>query len=167
MTVPVHGLPPMLLEGMEVALVPPALKGSRWHHIVSVDDEGGSGQLVALSGVNDIGGAQQLVGKVMLASVESLSEDYSLHDVDALLGRCVVDVAAGPLGTIDEILTGPANDVWVVQGGPFGEVLLPVIDDVVREVSPSGAIEVTVPAGILPAGKHQEGVSSADSSCES
>ena len=45
----------------------------------------------------------------------------------------VVDEARGVLGEIVEVIVTGANDVWVVDG-PFGEVLLPVIDDVVLDV---------------------------------
>ncbi len=139
----------MLSVGMKVAAVPPALKQSRWHTVTSVEEGSGSGQLVALSGSRSIGSAQELAGKVLLASVESLPEDYALHDVDALLDREVVSHTYGSLGTITEILTGPANDVWVVDG-PYGEVLLPVIDEVVRAIDAAGPLEVNVPDGLIP-----------------
>ena len=45
----------------------------------------------------------------------------------------------------------PANDVWVVDGGPFGEVLLPVIEQVVREVPEEGPIAVRVLPGLIDA----------------
>ena len=38
-------------------------------------------------------------------------------------------------------MRGPANDVWVIRDGDR-ELLLPVIDSVVREVSPEGPIAV-------------------------
>ena len=58
-TVPVHGLPPMLREGLEVFVVPPALKGPR-SLMVREADLGRSGQLVALEGVTGIGEAERL-----------------------------------------------------------------------------------------------------------
>ena len=71
-------------------------------------------------------------------------------DLDALIGRRVEDPGYGDLGEIEEILTGPANDVWVVRGTSAGEILLPVIPDVVSEIPPSGSIEVHVPKGTIP-----------------
>ena len=53
-TVPVHGLPPVLREGMTVAVVPPPLKGTRWHEVLSCEEGGRSGQRAALSGVSTI-----------------------------------------------------------------------------------------------------------------
>ena len=43
---------------------------------------------------------------------------------------------------------GPANDVWVIDG-PFGEVLVPVVDEVVVEVPDAGPIIVSVPSGLV------------------
>ena len=149
-TVPVHGLPPMLREGLEVAPVPPALKGPRTLRVLEAD-LGRSGQLVALEGVSGIGEAERLVGRVLLARVDDLPEGFEARDVDALLGRDVVDEKSGLLGQITEVMVGPANDVWVVEG-PFGEVLLPVVESVVVEVSAEGPVRVRVPDGLLEGG---------------
>jgi 16S rRNA processing protein RimM len=47
------------------------------------------------------------------------------------------------------IVTG-ANDVWVVEG-PFGEILIPVIADVVMGVSENdGVIVVRLLDGLMP-----------------
>ena len=147
MTVPVHGLPPLLREGMEVAIVPPPLKESRWHTVRSVQSAA-HGQLVALSDVDDIGGAEALIAKTLLADVSDLPDDYLMHDIDAIIGRDVTDEVHGPLGSITEVLSGTAQDVWVVQG-PYGEVLMPAIDEFVVDLPQSGAIVVRVPEGTI------------------
>jgi 16S rRNA processing protein RimM len=50
---------------------------------------------------------------------------------------------------VEVILTG-ANDVWVVDG-PFGEILIPVIDDVVLGTEPEGeTIVVRLLDGLMP-----------------
>ncbi len=145
--VPVHGLPFLLEEGLDVALVPPSLKGNRFHRVVSVSDQQ-NGQLVGLTGVTDLNAAEGLVGKTVLAPVDQLPADLALHDPNSLLGRRVEDETYGPLGTVEEVMQGPANDVWVLEG-PFGEVLLPVIPDVVSEVAPAGDILTHMPQGFL------------------
>ena len=43
----------------------------------------------------------------------------------------------------------PANDVWVVEGPDHGEVLIPVIDDVVSTIPVEGPISVRVMDGLL------------------
>ncbi|WP_417229690.1 ribosome maturation factor RimM [Thermophilibacter sp.] len=146
-TVPVRGLPSLVREGLTVAVVPPALKGSRWHRVVSCEGDGRSGSLVALSGVSDLTAAESLVGRYLLVRESDLPDDLALHDAARLVGRTVRDVATGEEGVIEEILSGPANDVWVVRG-ERGELLLPVIEQVVSDVPDEGAIEVRVPAGL-------------------
>jgi 16S rRNA processing protein RimM len=50
-----------------------------------------------------------------------------------LIGLHVVSTAGEELGQITEIITTGSNDVFVVRG-PRNELLIPAIDDVVREV---------------------------------
>ena len=146
-TVPVHGLPPVVREGLSVAVVPPPLRGERWHEVVSVSGDSRSGSLVALSGVTTIEDAEALVGAYLIARAEDLPADLALHDPERLVGRVVRDARDGAVGVIEEVMTGPANDVWVVRG-EHGELLVPVVDAVVREVAPEGEIAVTPPQGL-------------------
>ena len=48
-------------------------------------------------------------------------------------------------------MTGAANDVWVIEG-PFGEVLVPVVDEFVLACDDHGPIRVRVPDGTVPGG---------------
>ena len=126
---------------MDVCLVPPLLKADRWHTVESCSGDDRGGCLVALSGVGTIDAASELRGRYLLAREADLPADFELHDADRLCGREVADAAAGPLGRITEVMRGPANDVWVIRDGDR-ELLLPVIDSVVREVCPVGPIAV-------------------------
>ncbi len=150
-TVSVHDLPSLVREGLEVAVLPPELLGPRWRMVTSCGSDDRGGQLVGLSGVGDIASAEGLVGKYLLARRSDLPDDLDLHDPRALLGREVVDGRLGALGTIDEVMRGPANDVWVVRG-ELGETLLPVVDAVVGMPPDEGPIPVRVPAGLEPSG---------------
>ena len=141
-TVPVHGLPLLVHEGLRVAVVPPQLKGSRWHTVIGADEDGRAGQLVLLSGATEIGDAEKLVGRYLLARRSDLPDDLELRDAARLVGRQVTDERNGLLGTIEEVMVGPANDVWVIEFEGAGEVLLPVIGQVVSEVPEDGAIAV-------------------------
>ena len=142
MAVPVHGLPAVLSEGMEVCVVPPMLKGERRHVVESCETDGREGALVSLSGVEGIDAAKKLCGRYFLVRESELPEGFDLHDGVRLLGREVVDEAHGLRGRVDEVMTGPANDVWVVALEDGGEVLLPVIDQVVSDVPDDGPIAV-------------------------
>lgn len=146
-TVPVHGLPPLLRPALKVAVVPPALKGDRLRVVASASGDG-RGQLVRLSGVGGMGDASRLVGKTLLARVDDLPDGFELHDACALLGHSVADERYGDLGRIAEVLVGPANDVWVLDG-PYGEVLVPVVDSVVLGMDGGGAIRTRVPNGLV------------------
>ncbi len=145
--VPTHGLPLLLQAGLEVVPVPPALKGPRSLVVASCDD-GRSGQLVSFEGVSTLGAAAELEGKTLLARTDDLPRDYALHDVDALVGREVADETHGLLGSIREVMRGPANDVWVVVGDK-GEVLIPAVEPIVRSWDKDAAIVVDLPRGLV------------------
>ena len=65
---------------------------------------------------------------------------YYYHQI---IGLSVKTVDGEELGTIKEILSPGANDVWVVQRDGKKDLLLPVIDDVFKDVD-LDAGEVTV-----------------------
>ncbi len=148
MAVPVHGLPPLLREGLDVAVVPPPLKATRWHVVERSSNVGGAGQLVAFADVCALASADALVGKTLLARIDDLPRNLAMQDADALLGRAVEDVEHGALGTIVEVMRGVAQDVWVIEG-PYGEVLLPAIDEFVLDLTEDDPIKVCIPAGTI------------------
>ncbi len=130
---PLRGLPFLLVEGMRVHITPPALKRERVSTVESVS-ETSDGARVRFSCSHDLDAAESLAGCLILASCS----DFELGPLQAafadLIGRPVVDERHGELGRVVEVMETPANDVWVVDGGPFGEVLIPVIDDVVASI---------------------------------
>ena len=90
--------------------------------------------LVTFEGVDDREEAQSLQGAylfVPVAEAPPLPEgEYWTHD---LVGSEVVTDLGRSLGSLVEVITTPANDVWVVRGEE-GEVLVPALKDVVAEV---------------------------------
>jgi len=62
------------------------------------------------------------------------------------VGRPVRDLTRGALGEVVDVLAGPAQDVLVIEG-PLGEVMLPVVPEIVREVVPGGEVIVDAPLG--------------------
>jgi 16S rRNA processing protein RimM len=73
-----------------------------------------------------------------------------------LIGLSVRSVSGEPLGRVVSVETTPSNDLFVVQG-PRGEILVPAIDDIVKEIDVQGGlmtIEV-VPGLIPPERKHR------------
>jgi 16S rRNA processing protein RimM len=90
--------------------------------------------LLALQGVDDPDKAQALRGRLVQTEADRLPElgedEYYWRD---LIGMRVIDMQDRTLGTVSAIIRTGANDVLEVHGD-FGEILLPVIDAVVREV---------------------------------
>jgi len=144
------GLPLTSLVGLEVWIVPPPAS-ARSGRIESVRP-GPKGPLVKLSGFNNLDDARAVTGCDLLARREDLPSGWDdvVEEDEDLVGRPVVDEEHGLLGTIVEVILTGANDVWVVEG-PFGEILIPVIDDVVLGVEDDGTtIAVQLLDGLMP-----------------
>ncbi|MDO4595705.1 MAG: ribosome maturation factor RimM [Coriobacteriaceae bacterium] len=145
---PLRGLPFAMYEGMEVALTPPALDRDRF---VTVEGIAGyeDAPRVRFGCASSLEDAESLVGCYVLADVDDL--DLAPLDVayDDLIGRSVLDERFGDLGRIAEVMETPANDVWVLRGSSHGEVLIPVIEDVVLDLPASGPISVAVMDGLI------------------
>jgi 16S rRNA processing protein RimM len=137
------------LLGIEVWIVPPPAS-ARCGRIESVRP-GPKGPLVKLSGFDDLDASRAICGCDLLMREADLPQGWEepLTEED-LVGRLVEDEDRGALGTIVEVIHTGANDVWVVEG-PLGEILIPVIDDVVMGLDEEGGpIFVRLLDGLLP-----------------
>jgi 16S rRNA processing protein RimM len=136
------------LCGLDVWVVPPSTevrvaRFESWR-------PGPKGPIVTLSGVDSIDAARTIVGRELLARTDSVPEAWEQELEDDFIGMRVNDAAHGDLGMIEDLIVTGANDVWVVSG-PYGEVLIPVIDDVVLAVDhDAGSISVRLLPGLLP-----------------
>lgn len=104
-----------------------------------------------LEGVDDREAAEALRGHELLVSAAEAVPlppgQFLWRDV---LGLRVETTAGEPLGHVRDILVTGANDVYVVRG-PRGEVLIPSIRGVVKEIAPYlGRIVVEPLPGMLP-----------------
>lgn len=78
---------------------------------------------------------------------EPLPEGY--YYLDDLVGCRVHCSQYGNLGEVVEVMESRGNDVWIVRG-PYGEVLVPAIQQVVQSVDiESRCIEVTLLEGLV------------------
>ena len=76
------------------------------------------------------------------------ANEFYIHD---LVGCEVVTPDGTALGRVERVLTTEANDVYILGGGPRGEILLPAIRDVIRSVDTAGRRIVAAPTpGLLP-----------------
>ncbi|WP_163101475.1 ribosome maturation factor RimM [Peribacillus alkalitolerans] len=82
--------------------------------------------------VNDVEKYKNSLLKVPESFLGELEEDeYYFHEI---IG-CVVETTVGEeIGKIIEILTPGANDVWVIKGKGGKEILIPFIQEVVKNV---------------------------------
>lgn len=149
--IPAADLPFVLPLGLEVWFVPPPLR-VRAGRVENVR-RGPKGPLVKVSGIDDLSTAQGLVGSQLMSKAADLPAEWTEEpapDGQDPVGLIVTDVVRGVLGEVTELIATGANDVWVVDG-PLGEVLLPVIGDVVLQVDWNAkTASVRALAGLLP-----------------
>ncbi len=104
--------------------------------------------ILKLKGIDTRTQAEAIAGKELLvpqATPLEAEDVYYLHDI---LGLRVEDAAGEALGEVVEVLSTGSNDVYVVRG-ERGEILLPALDDVVREINlTQRRIVVEVPDGL-------------------
>ena len=144
---PLDGLPFLLYEGLRVALTPPALERDRFCTVETLR-EGPSGDIVRFSGIDGLDAASKVAGCYVLAAEDDLDLGPLDAAYDDLLGREVVDERYGPLGTIEDILENPVHDVWCVRG-PYGEVLVPVVEAALDGIPEDGPIFTHVMDGLV------------------
>lgn len=138
-----------LLEAREVLLEHPA-GAVVWRRTLRASEHKGL-ILLRLEGVDSIETAQPLVGSGVLMRREDLAElpedeNYWFE----LEGMSVVDLRRGGLGTLEDMFTTAAHDIYVVRG-PFGEILIPAVDAFVVEIDRTlRRMTVDLPEGLVP-----------------
>jgi 16S rRNA processing protein RimM len=122
-------------------------------HAHEIQDFGRTGRFfhVTLSGVDDRETARSLRDKFLQVRESELDplppgQYYRFQ----LIGLSVRGNDGDHLGSVTDVLATPENDVYVVKG-PYGEVLIPALDDVVQQVDlDRGVITVEIVPGLLP-----------------
>ena len=102
-------------------------------------------ELLTFVGMENINDVEQFKGAaIKVDSTQHQELEEGTYYYDQIIGLVVETLAGEELGKIKEIIpTNGANDVWVVQRIGQKDLLLPVIDDVVKEVD-LAAQKVTV-----------------------
>lgn len=107
--------------------------------------------ILGIEGIEDRTAAEQLRGRelsVPFSWLPPLEEDE--YYVAEIVGLEVVTESGESLGTVAEVLFTGANEVYIIRGGPRGEILLPAIASVVQQVDLAAKrITVIVPDGLL------------------
>lgn len=132
--------------GADVWIVPPLESGAFARQIESVR-RGPKHSLVRIVGMDTAAEAHEAVGRWLLVGGE---EALTAEEPDEFLGLRVWDRERGELGVVTDVIVTGANDVLVVEGERYGQVLIPVIDDVIVDVDlAGGAVNVTLLDGLI------------------
>ena len=98
-------------------------------------------------GLKTRGEAESMIGQLLFASVED-SDPINLISTD-LLGATVVADNGEIIGELVDMISLPANDVYVIKRGKK-EVLIPVVPEIVRAVDiEMGLVTITPMDGLL------------------
>ncbi|BDG32857.1 ribosome maturation factor RimM [Parageobacillus thermoglucosidasius] len=91
--------------------------------------------LLSFEGYDNINLVEKFKGAVLKVPESQLGElnegEYYFHEI---IGCTVVTEEGETVGTVSEILTPGANDVWVVKRNNGKEALIPYIEDIVKNV---------------------------------
>ena len=104
------------------------------HNVASSSRSGSSLVILKLDGIDEPASVRELLGQEVTSRAESsppLPEGEYFHY--QLIGLKVRTESGEPLGEISEIIVTGSNDVYVVSGTD-GEILLPALNQVIREV---------------------------------
>jgi 16S rRNA processing protein RimM len=98
--------------------------------------------LIQLDDCADRAAAEAFRGQVVQVQLEPAAPPPGSYYHHQIIGLSVITDQGEDLGTVVEIVVTGANDVYVVQGAQ-GEILLPALRSVIREVD-LGAQRMTV-----------------------
>lgn len=91
--------------------------------------------ILKLKGIDDINDAEKYRNKTLTVPREELGElPEGTYYICDLLGCSVETVDGRNLGKVCDIIKTGSNDVYVVESDNKKQVLIPVIDDVVKSV---------------------------------
>ena len=90
--------------------------------------------IAALDGVGDIDGAIRLKNKTIQIKRSDIQLEAGQHFIADLIGLHALDAQSGEeLGTVADVLSRPANNVYVINGAR--EILVPAVPDFIEEIN--------------------------------
>ncbi|MDR0490119.1 MAG: ribosome maturation factor RimM [Oscillospiraceae bacterium] len=93
--------------------------------------------IAAFDGVSDFDGAIKLKNKTVFIDRSDAQIGEGRHFVADLIGLLAIDAETGAeLGHIDDVLSLPSNDVYVIRGSR--EILVPAVPDFIDETNIDG-----------------------------
>jgi 16S rRNA processing protein RimM len=108
--------------------------------------------LIKLAGIDDRDTAEQFRNQYLFVSLKNaVPLDEGEVYLFQVMGIRVITTAGEELGKVVEFIETGANEVYVVQGTAYGEVLIPNIKSVVRSIdTEAGVMTVELLPGLLP-----------------
>ncbi|MDX8365041.1 ribosome maturation factor RimM [Cytobacillus sp. IB215665] len=92
--------------------------------------------LLTFEGYHNVNEVEKYKGSLLKVPEDQLGEldegEFYFHEI---IGCHVYTDESKELGTVKEILTPGANDVWVVKGHNNQEILIPYIDEIVLDIN--------------------------------
>lgn len=118
--------------------------------LVSVRPQKG-GALIKISGVNAIEKADTMKNLVLYVNRDDVEIEEGRHFIQDLIGCNVVDVNSGAeYGILEDVTNTGANDIYNVKKNDGQLLLIPVIDEIVREIDEkNGIIKIKVMKGLF------------------
>ncbi|MCB0260808.1 MAG: 16S rRNA processing protein RimM [Calditrichaeota bacterium] len=106
--------------------------------IIEAVQDGHDATLLKFRGIDDRESARKLVRQeVWVPESEKIELPADNFFVFELIGLQVFDIEGGEfLGTVEEVLTGAGNDVYVIRNGE-AEILLPAVREFVKSIDRS------------------------------
>lgn len=108
--------------------------------------------LLKLKGIDDRSQAEYLRELKVMINLDSAvpleDDEFYLYEV---IGLAVRTQDGEDLGTVKSVMETGANDVYIVEGTAYGEVLIPVLEETIIETDiEGGVIIVRLPEGLIP-----------------
>lgn len=147
---PVDGLPFLLYDGLSAWVVPPSGDAPRHVTLAAVEERDGGEGVVSFEGVRDAAVLSEYQGRFLLAERADLDADALRRGGWSLKGFALDDVTLGRIGRIESAEPLPGQVLLTVQG-QYGEVLVPLADDLVVSVDEqAGVLVMDLPRGLVP-----------------
>ncbi len=107
--------------------------------------------LIKLDGINDIDSAKAIVGSLIYIDKNEIELEAGRYFIDDIIGLKVIDFNTNEYyGNVINVIETGANDVFEVKPNEGKTILIPKIDDVVKEIDiKSGIIRITPIKGLL------------------
>ena len=146
------GLPFLLSEGMEVALVPPVLDAPRTVTVESLQMRSDHEAVVFFEEVPDVGTAEMLIGCHCLVRRAEVADELAEleSDLPSWEGWSVFDVREGFVGEVLDIEDRPLQPLLVVKREDAEDVLIPLVEDFIVAIDEDALrIDMRLPLGLL------------------